>query len=78
MGNLSFAEDFVGDDHYFDLRVNGPLELVSKLIGCTSSDLGNALVTNIMVMRGETIVSAEHFGLSVSRCVADTSLICRS
>lgn len=57
LGNLSFVEDSAGTEHYFDLRVEGPLELVSNLIGCTTPDLGNALVTNIMVMRGETIVS---------------------
>eukprot|EP00036_Acanthoecidae_sp_10tr_P023927 CAMPEP_0206317818 /NCGR_PEP_ID=MMETSP0106_2-20121207/16837_1 /ASSEMBLY_ACC=CAM_ASM_000206 /TAXON_ID=81532 /ORGANISM="Acanthoeca-like sp., Strain 10tr" /LENGTH=2291 /DNA_ID=CAMNT_0053749433 /DNA_START=151 /DNA_END=7026 /DNA_ORIENTATION=+ len=56
IGNLDFTMDSSGPDHYFDLRVVGPLELVSRLIGCTAADLGNALVTNIMVMRGETIV----------------------
>ena len=52
IGNLDFATVDPGDgEHYFDLRVIGPLGLVASLVGCETADLGNALVTNIMVMR---------------------------
>eukprot|EP00038_Savillea_parva_P003466 m.126011 g.126011 ORF g.126011 m.126011 type:complete len:2186 (+) comp11181_c0_seq1:341-6898(+) len=56
MGNLDFEDTTSGKDHYISLRVTGPLELVSTIMGCAADDLGNALITNIMVMRGETIV----------------------
>lgn len=56
LGNIDFAEAEQADGHYFDLRITGPMDLLARLIGCQAGDLGNSLVTNIMVMRGETIV----------------------
>lgn len=56
LGNLDFSETANNVQHYFDLSVSGPLDVLASLLSCNSEDLGNSLVTNIMVMRGETII----------------------
>ena len=57
LGNINFAEESKSKTaHYFDLAVTGPIKMLAGLLGSAVDDLANALVTNIMVMRGETIV----------------------
>lgn len=61
LGNLDFAprrsdKPAAGGNQFFDLEVTGPLQIVSAVLGCQGVDLGNSLVTSLIVMRGETIV----------------------
>lgn len=55
-GNLDFVESAATEGHYFDIDVTGPIAELADLIGCSDDDLTDALCTNIIVMRGETIV----------------------
>ena len=57
LGNINFAEEPKSKSaHYFDLAVTGPIKMLAGLLGAAVEDLANSMVTNIMVMRGETIV----------------------
>ena len=56
IGNIDFVEGAETSHHYFDLDVHGPLSQVAHLLGCDVDTMGNALVTSLIVMRGETIV----------------------
>lgn len=58
IGNLEFVDsgDAGGKGTSFALRIKGPLSKVATQIGCSEVDLSNSLATNLIVMRGETIV----------------------
>ena len=55
LGNIDFVESDDDSGHYFDLSISGPLGVLSTLLGVQAEDIGNSLVTQVMVMRGETL-----------------------